>query len=51
MMLAEKESVIGAEQNGSVSGQLLAIKLLPDSAHIAIVVLNARVVIFDQFLE
>ena len=46
-MFAEEEAVIGAEKHGGLVGNLLTIEFVPDRAHIAVVVFDAGVVIFD----
>ena len=51
MMLAEEEAVVGAEQDGGFVDDILALKLLPDCADVAIVVFDADVVVFDEFFE
>ena len=51
MMLAEEESVIGAEHDGRVVGDLLPLQFLPNRAHIAVIILDADVVVLHQFFE
>src|SRR6266702_8632001 len=51
MMLAEKEAVVGAEQEGGLVCDALAVEFLPNRAHVAVIVLDADIVVLDQFFE